>query len=81
MAIASEAVSPDNRSSKNTDLMKTVSHSLIALAETLELRWQIYCNSGDFNQFIEFTLSLNGLTERLSQQNLPGLASACEELE
>ena len=81
MAIASEAVSPDNRSSKNTDLMKTVSHSLIALAETLELRWQSYCNSGDFNQFIEFTLSLNGLTERLSQQNLPGLASACEELE
>jgi diguanylate cyclase (GGDEF)-like protein len=61
--------------------MKTVSHSLIALAETLELRWQSYCNSGDFNQFIEFTLSLNGLTERLSQQNLPGLASACEELE
>ena len=61
--------------------MKTVSHSLIALAETLELRWQSYRSSGDFNQFIEFTLSLNGLTERLGQQNLPGLASACEELE
>lgn len=58
-----------------------VSHSFIALAETLELRWQNYLDSGDFDQFVEFTLSLNGLTERLNQQNLPGLASACQELE
>src|SRR5574343_585511 len=61
--------------------MQTVPHSLIALAETLELRWQSYRESRDFDQFIEFTLSLNGLTEHLRQQNLPGLASACEELE
>ena len=61
--------------------MKSVSHSLIALAETLELRWKAYRDSGVFDQFIEFTLSLNGLSERLSQQNLPGLASACQELE
>ncbi|UCV27999.1 GGDEF domain-containing protein [Ferribacterium limneticum] len=61
--------------------MQTVSHSFIALAQSLELRWQSYRESGDFDQFIEFTLSLNGLTERLGQQNLPGLASACEELE
>ena len=61
--------------------MHPVSHSLIALAETLELRWQNYRSSGDFDQFVEFTLSLNGLTERLTQQNLPGLAGACQELE
>jgi diguanylate cyclase (GGDEF)-like protein len=61
--------------------MQTVSHSLIALAKTLELRWLSYRETGDFNQFVEFTLSLNGLAERLGQQNLPGLASACEELE
>ena len=61
--------------------MHKVSHSFIAQAETLELRWQNYLGSGDFDQFVEFTLSLNGLTERLNQQNLPGLASACQELE
>lgn len=61
--------------------MQEVSHSLIALAKTLELRWQSYRSSGEFDQFVEFTLSLNGLTERLNQQNLPGLASACQELE
>lgn len=61
--------------------MQEVSHSLIALAKTLELRWQSYRSSGEFDQFVEFTLSLNGLTERLNQQHLPGLASACQELE
>ena len=61
--------------------MHEVSHSFIALAKTLELRWQSYRSSGDFDQFVEFTLSLNGLTERLNQPNLPGLASACQELE
>lgn len=61
--------------------MKAVSHSLIALAETLELRWKAYRESGLFDHFVEFTLSLNGLTERLSQANLPGMASASSELE
>jgi len=61
--------------------MQEAFHSLLALAKTLELRWQNYRSSGEFDQFVEFTLSLNGLTERLNQQNLPGLASACQELE
>ena len=61
--------------------MQPVSHSLIALAETLELRWKSYLASGDFDHFVEFTLSLNGLTERLGQQNLPGMAVASQELE
>lgn len=79
--IASKDSRPDNHALVNAHLMQTVSHSLIALAQSLELRWQSYRESGDFDQFIEFTLSLNGLTERLGQQNLPGLASACGELE
>ncbi|MBS1141415.1 MAG: response regulator receiver modulated diguanylate cyclase [Proteobacteria bacterium] len=80
-AIASRRLCHDNPDLRIAPIMQNVPHSLIALAETLELRWQGYRESGDFDQFIEFTLSLNGLTERLGQQNLPGLARACEELE
>ncbi|MCE1239857.1 MAG: diguanylate cyclase [Azonexaceae bacterium] len=61
--------------------MRSLPHVLIALAKTLDRRWQAYLNSGNFDHFIEFTLSLNGLTERLDQHNLPGLAAACQELE
>jgi diguanylate cyclase (GGDEF)-like protein len=56
-------------------------HSIIALAESLELRWENYRDSGDFDLFVEFTLSLNGLTEHLNRQHLPGLVRACQELE
>lgn len=56
-------------------------HSVIALAESLELRWENYRDSGDFDLFVEFTLSLNGLTEHLNRQHLPGLVRACQELE
>ena len=56
-------------------------HSVIALAESLELRWENYRDSGAFDVFVEFTLSLNGLTEHLNRQHLPGLVRACQELE
>ena len=59
----------------------TVPHAVIALAETLELRWKHYLDSGDFDTFVEFTLSLNGLTEQLARQQMPGLVRACQELE
>jgi len=61
--------------------MLTIPHSVIALAETLELRWKNYRDCGESDAFIEFTLSLNGLTEQLSRQHLPGLVRACQELE
>ena len=61
--------------------MFAIPHSLIALAETLELRWKSYREGGDSDVFVEFTLSLNSLTEQLSQQHLPGLVRACQELE
>ncbi len=61
--------------------MFAIPHSLIALAETLELRWKSYRGGGDSDVFVEFTLSLNSLTEQLNQQHLPGLVRACQELE
>jgi len=55
--------------------------SIIALAETLERGWETYRADGEFDAFVEFTLSLNGLTEHLNRQHLPGLVRACQELE
>ena len=54
---------------------------MIALAETLEQRWRLYRERGDFDLFVEFTVSLNGLTERLKRRQMPGLVRACQELE
>lgn len=61
--------------------MSAIPHSVIALAETLERRWKQYLLSGNFDAFVEFTLSLNGLTEQLDRLTLPGLVRACQELE
>lgn len=61
--------------------MPTYSSSVQPLAETLERHWENYRNSGDFDLFVEFTLSLNGLTEQLNRRHLPGLVRACQELE
>jgi len=61
--------------------MSNIPHAVIALAETLERRWKQYLHSGSFDAFVEFTLSLNGLTEQLDRLQLPGLVRACQELE
>jgi CheY-like chemotaxis protein len=61
--------------------MSHIFNSVIALAETLESRWRIYRERGDFDLFVEFTVSLNGLTERLKRRQMPGLVRACQELE
>ena len=61
--------------------MPHIPHSLIALAATLESRWEDYRAKGDVDLFVEFTLSLNGLTEQLNRRHLPGLVRACQELE
>lgn len=58
-----------------------IPHAIIALAETLELRWRHYQEQGSFDAFVEFTLSLNGLTEQMGRQQMPGLVRACQELE
>jgi diguanylate cyclase (GGDEF)-like protein len=56
-------------------------HNVIALAENLERSWQAYRERGEFDLFVEFTVSLNGLTERLRRRQMPGLVRACQELE
>jgi diguanylate cyclase (GGDEF)-like protein len=49
--------------------------------DTLRARWQDYRDSGTFEQFVEFTLALNSLAERLARLRLPGLVRQCEGLE
>lgn len=44
-------------------------------------RWGDYRKGGCFDQFIEFTLALNCLAERLDGLRLPGLVRQCEALE
>ncbi|HEX6735494.1 MAG TPA: diguanylate cyclase [Azonexus sp.] len=61
--------------------MPHISHSVIALAEALEHRWRQYRDCGKFELFVEFTVSLNGLTEHLKRRHLPGLVRTCQELE
>lgn len=56
-------------------------HTVIALAENIERSWQAYRERGEFELFVEFTVSLNGLTERLRRRQMPGLVRACLELE
>jgi len=48
---------------------------------TLRERWQDYREGGTFEQFVEFTLALNSLAERLARLRLPGLIRQCEGLE
>jgi diguanylate cyclase (GGDEF)-like protein len=61
--------------------MAHIPSSIIALAATLESRWEDYRAKGEVDLFVEFTLSLNGLTEQLTRRHLPGLVRACQELE
>ncbi|MBU1236809.1 MAG: diguanylate cyclase [Gammaproteobacteria bacterium] len=46
-------------------------------------RWKDYKSQsgGAFDQFVEFTLALNSLAERLDRLRLPGLVRQCEGLE
>ncbi len=64
-----------------TAIMSAIPHPVIALAESLELRWKHYQHTGSFDTFVEFTLSLNGLTEQLVRLQMPGIARICQELE
>jgi diguanylate cyclase (GGDEF)-like protein len=47
----------------------------------LRARWLDYRGGGTFEQFVEFTLALNSLAERLARLRLPGLVRQCEGLE
>jgi len=47
----------------------------------LRSRWTEYRNGGTFDQFVEYTLSLNSLSGRLADKGMPGLVRQCEALE
>ena len=47
----------------------------------LSTRWRNYLNGGAFDQFIEFTVTVNSLAEYFSRMRLPGLVRLCEGLE
>ncbi len=56
---------------------RLLEHSL----QALQTRWHDYRASGGFEQFVEFTLALNNLTEQLNRLKLPGLLRQCQGLE
>ncbi|MDR0578949.1 MAG: diguanylate cyclase [Candidatus Accumulibacter sp.] len=47
----------------------------------LRARWENYARSGSFDQFVEFTIIVNSLTEYFNRMRLPGLVRMCEGLE
>ena len=47
----------------------------------LHLRWARYVAEGCFEKFIEFTVTVNSLTEYFNRLRLPGLVRLCEGLE
>jgi diguanylate cyclase (GGDEF)-like protein len=55
--------------------------SLANCLHSLRTRWQDYRRQGSFDQFVEFTLALDSVTERLDRLKLPGLLRQCEGLE
>jgi len=48
---------------------------------TLNDLWKGYLKEGRLEQFIEFTISVNSLTERFNSLRTPGLVRLCEALE
>lgn len=47
----------------------------------LRSRWENYVRGGSFEQFIEFTVTVNSLAEHFTRMRLPGLVRMCEGLE
>lgn len=47
----------------------------------LQTRWERYVAEGRFDQFIEFAVAVNSLTEYFNRLRLPGLVRLCEGLE
>lgn len=61
--------------------MPSAQRSLDACLQSLQQRWREYRGRGAFEQFVEFTLALNSVTEQLNRLKLPGLLRLCEGLE
>lgn len=61
--------------------MNSAPESVDEQVALLQERWAEYRDGGKFDQFVEYTLSLNSLGSRLASLRLPGLVRQCEGLE
>ncbi len=57
------------------------SHALDERLAALVARWQAYRELGGFEQFVEFSVALNSLSEQLGRLRLPGLLRIAQGLE
>jgi len=55
--------------------------TLASCLHAMQARWRDYRREGGFEQFVEFTLALDCVTEKLDRLKLPGLLRQCEGLE
>lgn len=62
-------------------MMAAASHSLDERLSALLARWQDYRQQGGFEQFVEFSVALNSLSEQLGRLQLPGLVRIAQGLE
>lgn len=81
MGVVFRFVRGENKTLIYKNLIIVSVHSLDDHLTALRDRWGDYRKGGCFDQFIEFTLALNSLAERLSCLRLPGLVRQCESLE
>jgi len=49
--------------------------------QSLKNRWESYAKDGRFEQFVEFTVTVNSLAEYFNRSRLPGLMRLCQGLE
>ena len=61
--------------------MSSDQSSLDVHLQSVQTRWNEYRARGTFEEFVEFALALNSVTQQLDRLKLPGLLRQCEELE
>ncbi len=62
-------------------MIKPVPTTIEDRLQNVQLRWDGYAQSGSFDQFVEFAVAINALTEHFKLLRLPGLIRLCEGLE
>ena len=62
-------------------LLSADQRTLASCLQSMQARWQDYRRVGSFEHFVEFTLALDCVTEKLDRLKLPGLLRQCEGLE
>lgn len=62
-------------------MMKPAQTTIEDRLQNVQLRWDGYTQTGGFEQFVEFAVAVNALTEHFKLLRLPGLIRLCEGLE